>query len=141
MSASTSRLQVPKAETAVEAKTTAPPAHARTTFPGPAAVRLSGTTDNASTIQHAPPRLPSLPPLRPRASVVPSPPRPASLPTFTVTSFDTPPVSGNPTLTQTAAGLTIDSPLFRSSATVQANGDPRALAGWRIGYVQTISTF
>lgn len=101
-----------------------PPAQ-RTSFPGPAAVRLGGKNDNASIIQRSRPRVPSLWP----------PSAPPAIPTFTVTSFPAPQGSGNAQLTSDANGVRVDSPVFSSSAEVRATGN---VANWRIGYIQTI---
>ncbi|HET6980075.1 MAG TPA: DUF4157 domain-containing protein [Pyrinomonadaceae bacterium] len=137
MLATASHKRVPKAEAAVESTTAAPPprvATSRTSFPGPAAVRLrGGNGDSPTTIQIPRSTLPPLSPLRPRVPVAPQL-RPV-VPTFTVTNFPTPSGLGNARLTTDVNGLAVDSPVFSSSAEVSATGN---VAGWRIGYIQTI---
>jgi len=97
-------------------------------------VRLS---EGSTTGQDRPP-LPPLPTLPPRSSAVPPTPRPAASadPVFTVTAFNAS-GSGNAILTP-GADMLVDSPLFRSTARVQA---PAGIdvANWDIGYIQTVT--
>ncbi|HEY2116825.1 MAG TPA: DUF4157 domain-containing protein, partial [Candidatus Angelobacter sp.] len=111
-----------------------------------APVRLSYGADESPTVQlsEAPStgqhpgghRTPPVPALPPRASGVPPSPRPSasSDPTFTVTSI-TASGAGNAILNP-GADMYVDSPVFRSTARVQASTNP-TVTNWDIGYIQT----
>ena len=64
----------------------------------------------------------------------------AAAPKFDVTSFSTS-GSGNARLGENAAGLSVSTPPYTSSAKVKVTGDNTEVSKWTIGYIQAVKTY